>query len=96
MPTDNDEISMGNQSHFDRGVSSANGLLARVFSSCDADPKGSVHRAWGISLIFIVLYFVMAIIESTSLLVALVWRVAWNGRTVLYRHWFDTDPFSID
>lgn len=39
-------------------------LLSRVFDSCSDDPKGSVHRAWGVSLIFLVVYFVLAIVES--------------------------------
>jgi hypothetical protein len=39
-------------------------LLSKLFTSCADDPKGSVHRAWGVSLIFLVLYFVMAVIES--------------------------------
>lgn len=38
--------------------------LAKLFSSCADDPKGSVHRAWGISLIFLVFYFVVSIFES--------------------------------
>lgn len=39
-------------------------LLSRLFDSCSDDPKGSVHRAWGVSLIFLVVYFVLAIVES--------------------------------
>ena len=42
----------------------ARGLMGRMFSSCHSDPRGSVHRAWGISLLFVVMYFVLAIIES--------------------------------
>ena len=44
-------------------------LLSKVFSSCADDPKGSVHRAWGVSLIFLVVYFVVAIFESKLWLV---------------------------
>lgn len=40
------------------------GILAKLFASCAPDPRGSVHRAWGISLLFVVLYFVLAVIES--------------------------------
>jgi hypothetical protein len=39
-------------------------LLDRLFSSCAGDPKGSVHRAWGLSLLFILGYFIMSIVES--------------------------------
>ena len=42
-------------------------LMNRLFSSCAEDPKGSVHRAWGISLIFLVFYFVISVIESELL-----------------------------
>jgi hypothetical protein len=40
------------------------GVLGKIFGSCSGDPRGSVHRAWGVSLLFIVLYFILAIIES--------------------------------
>ena len=36
----------------------------KIFSSCAPDPRGSVHRAWGISLLFVVVYFALAVIES--------------------------------
>lgn len=41
-----------------------NGTLGKLFGSCAGDPRGSVHRAWGISLLFVVVYFVLAIVES--------------------------------
>jgi hypothetical protein len=40
------------------------GILSELFSSCSSDPRGSVHRVWGISLLFVVLYFIVAIFES--------------------------------
>ena len=49
----------------------ANGLLDRMFYSCQDDPKGSVHRAWGICLFFIVFYFILAIMESECLSILL-------------------------
>mmetsp|Transcript_18325 Transcript_18325/g.45397 ORF Transcript_18325/g.45397 Transcript_18325/m.45397 type:complete len:172 (-) Transcript_18325:970-1485(-) len=58
------------------------GILSRVFSSCAADPRGSVHRLWGISLLFVVLYFVVAVFEmmnmksndgSFAVLIASIW-----------------------
>lgn len=39
-------------------------LLSKLFSSCSDDPKGSVHRAWGVSLIFLVVYFILSVFES--------------------------------
>ena len=41
-----------------------NGILSTLFSSCAPDPRGSVHRAWGISLLFVVVYFALSIFES--------------------------------
>jgi hypothetical protein len=40
------------------------GLMGKMFRACSSDPRGSVHRAWGISLLFVVFYFVLAVIES--------------------------------
>jgi hypothetical protein len=45
-------------------VPEKNGILSTMFSSCAPDPRGSVHRAWGISLLFVVLYFILSIFES--------------------------------
>ena len=41
-----------------------NTILTKLFSSCSPDPRGSVHRAWGISLLFVVMYFALSIFES--------------------------------
>lgn len=40
------------------------GILGKLFGSCASDPRGSVHRAWGISLLFVVVYFALAVVES--------------------------------
>ena len=42
----------------------AEGILGRMYSSCEGNPLGAVHRAWGVSLIFIVIFFVVAIAEG--------------------------------
>lgn len=55
---------------FDRASSTASGYLDRIFSSCSDDPKGSIHRAWGVSLIFVILYFVVSMFESKSVTVS--------------------------
>jgi hypothetical protein len=44
-----------------------NNILTKLFSSCSPDPRGSVHRAWGISLLFVVMYFALSIFESKLL-----------------------------
>lgn len=43
------------------------GPCARLFVSCADDPKGSIHRAWSLSLLFIGLFFIVAIIEVINL-----------------------------
>ena len=45
-----------------------NNILTKLFSSCSPDPRGSVHRAWGISLLFVVMYFALSIFESKFIL----------------------------
>lgn len=62
-----------------------NGLFNKMFASCAPDPRGSVHRAWGISLLFVVVYFSLSIFEMVSLhqsgdaSIALVIAVVWTG-----------------
>lgn len=62
-----------------------NGILKKLFSSCAPDPRGSVHRAWGISLLFVVLYFALSIFEMVSLQqsgdgsIALIIAAIWTG-----------------
>lgn len=56
----------GGESVYERSYAAANGCLSKVFDSCSDDPRGSVHRAWGVSLIFILVFFVLSIVESTS------------------------------
>ena len=51
-------------SAYERGAKMTKGFLNKLFTSCSEDPKGSVHRAWGISLLFVVLYFILSVIES--------------------------------
>lgn len=61
------------------------GILNKLFKSCAPDPRGSVHRAWGISLLFVVLYFSLSIFEMISLQrsgdssVALTIAAIWTG-----------------
>jgi len=62
-----------------------NNILTKLFSSCSPDPRGSVHRAWGISLLFVVMYFALSIFEMVSLQqagdgsVALIVAAIWTG-----------------
>ncbi|GKY90842.1 hypothetical protein MPSEU_000057000 [Mayamaea pseudoterrestris] len=58
--------------------------LHKAFGSCQEDPRGSVHRAWGVCLIFILLYFVVSVIEMINVQsnggsMALVVGSVWTG-----------------
>jgi hypothetical protein len=53
------------ESVYDKSYAAANGCLSHVFSSCSDDPRGSIHRAWGVSLLFILAYFIVSVVEST-------------------------------
>ena len=44
-----------------------NPILKKIFSSCENDALGSVHRAWAVTVLFMVLFFIVAIIEGESL-----------------------------
>eukprot|EP00536_Pseudo-nitzschia_multiseries_P011846 jgi/Psemu1/68069/estExt_Genemark1.C_4270009 len=54
------------------GVSPTNkhGILHKMFASCAPDPRGSVHRAWGI---------MVSLHQSGDASVALVIAVIWTG-----------------
>lgn len=60
----NSHLIMADHSAMSGEIPEKNGILSAMFASCNPDPRGSVHRAWGISLLFVVLYFVLSIFES--------------------------------
>lgn len=64
--TDDDASNNGEEGMMPTSSEGEGSVMSRVFSSCSDDPKGSVHRAWGVSLIFLVLYFILSIVESKS------------------------------
>jgi hypothetical protein len=41
-----------------------------LFNSCIADPKGSVHRAWSLTLLLSVIFFIIAIVEGKEIYVS--------------------------
>mmetsp|Transcript_19330 Transcript_19330/g.28180 ORF Transcript_19330/g.28180 Transcript_19330/m.28180 type:complete len:168 (+) Transcript_19330:151-654(+) len=94
-------IDEDNASHTPRGA------LSFLFRSCSGDPKGSVHRAWSVTLLFTLLFFVIAIVEvlnlnsseaSTALTAAAVWTTVIQfgmiivGTFIIKRF---TTPFSV-
>jgi hypothetical protein len=48
---------------FDRGVSATQGILGKIFHSCEGDAKGSVHKVWGVILILVLVNFIVSIVE---------------------------------
>lgn len=46
------------------GQATTNSIMTRLFASCAEDPKSAVHRAWGLTLILLVVFFIVSIIES--------------------------------
>ena len=46
------------------GQATTNSILNRVFQSCADDPESSIHRAWGLTLIFLLVFFIVTVIES--------------------------------
>jgi len=42
-------------------------ILTKLFKRCEKDAMASVHRAWAAAVMFMVLFFVMAIIEANKL-----------------------------
>ena len=59
-----DDATYDEQTQVDYIRGKGHGILSKMFSSCAEDPQGSVHRAWGITLLFIVIFFVMAFVEG--------------------------------
>jgi hypothetical protein len=46
------------------------GPLAFLFRSCNPDPKGSVHRAWSVTMLLTLIFFILAIIEGKPIFFA--------------------------
>mmetsp|Transcript_11764 Transcript_11764/g.18052 ORF Transcript_11764/g.18052 Transcript_11764/m.18052 type:complete len:185 (-) Transcript_11764:423-977(-) len=44
-----------------------NPILKRLFATCEQDALGSVHRAWAVTVLFMVLFFIVAIIEANQI-----------------------------
>ncbi|KAL7551310.1 hypothetical protein ACHAWF_014498 [Thalassiosira exigua] len=44
-----------------------NPVLKRLFASCEDDALGSVHRAWAVTVLFMVVFFIVSCIEATKL-----------------------------
>ena len=49
-----------------------NPILKKCFVSCESDALGSVHRAWAVTVLFMVMFFIVAIIEGEFFLLVCV------------------------
>ena len=63
--SNNHRVTTDGSGNVDVMFRSVNGCMDRLFSSCSDDPKGSVHRSWAISLLFMLVFFIISLIEST-------------------------------
>lgn len=41
-----------------------NPILRQLFASCEDDALGSVHRAWAVTVLFMVVFFIVSIVEG--------------------------------
>jgi len=46
------------------GKRKGNPILKKLFASCEDDALGSVHRAWAVTVLFMVVFFIVSIIEG--------------------------------
>lgn len=54
------------------GKRKGNPLLKKLFASCEEDALGSVHRAWAVTVLFMTMFFITAIIEGECVCVCKV------------------------
>ncbi len=46
------------------GTRGGNKLLGSIFSCCQDDARRSIHRAWGLTVLFMIAFLVIACIEG--------------------------------
>lgn len=44
-----------------------NPILKRLFASCEDDALGSVHRAWAVTVLFMIVFLIASIVEASKL-----------------------------
>ena len=65
-----DGTSVGDDNTYDTSRSAAGGgsnnrYLTKMFTSCEEDAVGSVHRAWAATVLLMTIFFIVSIIEGT-------------------------------
>lgn len=68
-----------------------NPILKRLFATCEQDALGSVHRAWAVTVLFMVLFFIVAIIEGEF-----YWLILWCGVVMGCVEWCCVDVWTQD
>ena len=58
-----------------RSNKKGNPILKKMFASCEDDALGSVHRAWAVTVLVMVLFFVVSCIEGMLTFVG--WLIAY-------------------
>lgn len=70
MTRDDDATSVGTVGTYTldgSAVGAPNPVLKRLFASCNDDPHGSVHRAWAVTVLFMILFVIIACVEAISI-----------------------------
>ena len=57
------------------GKRKGNPILKKLFASCEDDALGSVHRAWAVTVLFMVVFFIVSIIEGKGCFVCCIYLV---------------------
>ena len=60
-----DETTLGASTE-NGGKRKGNPILKKLFASCEDDALGSVHRAWAVTVLFMIVFFFVSIIEGES------------------------------
>lgn len=70
-----------------------NPILKKLFATCEEDALGSVHRAWAVTVLSMIIFFIVAIIEGESY--CLLCCVYSNGRLYVERMRFFLHPLLL-
>ena len=61
VPYTYDETTLGTER-----TRKSNPILTKLFAPCEDDALGSVHRAWAVTVLFMVIFFVVSVFEGES------------------------------
>mmetsp|Transcript_9178 Transcript_9178/g.19582 ORF Transcript_9178/g.19582 Transcript_9178/m.19582 type:complete len:182 (-) Transcript_9178:297-842(-) len=61
---DDNTFDDADSSYLAMGTRGGNKLLGHIFSCCQDDARRSIHRAWGVTVLFMITFLVIAFIEG--------------------------------